>query len=110
MTSDARAAADSAAQKLDQWFQTLAPAEQRVIGEMVRAALIEGVESGGASELVGVAQGVVTDTVSGYNLPLFLSAISRQNTPGIVSSLGLSNSQLFTNYNRPVGGIEPSAP
>jgi hypothetical protein len=69
----------SAAQKLDQWFQTLDADEQHVVADMVRASLIQA-----ANEYTGKSTGAET---AGYQLPSFVVGLQGQYAPSLIQSL-----------------------
>ena len=77
MTQASESAATSAAQKMDQWFQTLNADEQEVIGAMVHAAMTQAAERAAGAD------------VSGYAAPSYLDAFSGRTTPSILQALHL---------------------
>jgi hypothetical protein len=75
-------AAASASQKLEKLFQSLNPDEQRVISELVRAALIQAAE-----RFEGTAVAAVPGAMEAYAIPEYVAGLTGQNAPSLVKSM-----------------------
>jgi len=79
---DSVKAAATVAQKLDKFFQTLDESERHVFSELVRASMIQAAERFEGTEVAHVP-----GAIEGYAIPSYVSGLTGQNAPTLVSSL-----------------------
>lgn len=79
--------AASAMQKMERFFGTLTGEEQQVISAMVRASLLQAAEQFGGAEVANVP-----GAIEAYDIPSYVTGLTGQNAPSLVSALRLPGS------------------